>query len=174
VTFAPGQTTQPVTVQVNGDTAVEPDETFNVNLSNAQGNAAILDGVGLGTITNDDAPAVINAAGDVIVSGPTKSGAGSKTFTFKVTNLGTAPITVDPSSADVTASVTVGGVLTGVVTSNADPATIAVGHSKRFKMVWTHGVLTSGLAVVYTACVNLAGDINPLNDCDTATGKPVS
>jgi hypothetical protein len=30
-----------------------PDETFFVNLSNA-GNAAIADGQGLGTITNDD------------------------------------------------------------------------------------------------------------------------
>ncbi len=37
VTFTPGQTSQTVTVQVNGDTAVEPNETFNVNLSGAIG-----------------------------------------------------------------------------------------------------------------------------------------
>ncbi len=54
VTFAPGDTSETVTVQVIGDTAVEPNETFNVNLSNDTGNAVILDGQGVATITNDD------------------------------------------------------------------------------------------------------------------------
>ena len=38
---------------VNGDTNVEPDETFFVNLSNAT-NATIADSKGEGTILNDD------------------------------------------------------------------------------------------------------------------------
>ena len=54
VTFAPGETAKTVTVQVNGDTRREPDETFNVNLSNATGNATIADRRGIGTIVNDD------------------------------------------------------------------------------------------------------------------------
>ena len=54
MTFAPGDTTKTVTVQVNGDTAVEPNETFFVNLSNATGNATIADDQGVGTIVNDD------------------------------------------------------------------------------------------------------------------------
>ena len=54
VTFAPGVTSQTVTVQVNGDTTVEPNETFNVNLSGATGNATITDAQGVGTIVNDD------------------------------------------------------------------------------------------------------------------------
>jgi hypothetical protein len=53
ITFAPGDTSESVTVVVNGDTAVEPDETFFVDLSNPQ-NATILDGQGVGTILNDD------------------------------------------------------------------------------------------------------------------------
>jgi hypothetical protein len=53
LTFAPGETTKPVTVTIKGDTLVEPDETFFVNLSGAT-NAIILDGQGQGTITNDD------------------------------------------------------------------------------------------------------------------------
>ena len=53
-TFAPGETTMPVTVQVNGDTAFEPDETFLVNLSGASG-ATLSDAQGQGAITNDDA-----------------------------------------------------------------------------------------------------------------------
>jgi hypothetical protein len=55
LTFAPGETTKMITVLVNGDTLVEPDETFFVNLSNALG-ATIADGQGMGTIVNDDLP----------------------------------------------------------------------------------------------------------------------
>ena len=50
-------TTQQVTVQVNGDTTVELDETFDVILSalSAGGrDVTIGTGTGVGTITNDD------------------------------------------------------------------------------------------------------------------------
>ena len=53
VTFAPGTTTQPVNISVQGDTVDEPNEAFTVNLS-APTNATIFDGQGVGTITNDD------------------------------------------------------------------------------------------------------------------------
>ncbi len=56
VTFAPGVTTQTVNVPVLGDTTIEPDETFLVNLTNAA-NATIFDGVGQGAILDDDNPA---------------------------------------------------------------------------------------------------------------------
>jgi len=55
VTFAPGTTTQMITVMVNGDVIDESDETFFVNLSNAA-NATIGDNQGTGTITDDDGP----------------------------------------------------------------------------------------------------------------------
>src|SRR3990172_5158865 len=51
--FAAGETTMAVTVLVNGDTAVEPDETFFVNLSSCVG-CSIADNQGVGTILNDD------------------------------------------------------------------------------------------------------------------------
>ncbi|NCR45183.1 MAG: endo-1,3-1,4-beta-glycanase ExsH, partial [Microcystis aeruginosa SX13-01] len=53
LTFTPGQISQDIIISVNGDTAIEPDETFLVNLSNPS-NALITDNQGLGTITNDD------------------------------------------------------------------------------------------------------------------------
>ncbi|MBL8107785.1 MAG: hypothetical protein JNJ72_19615, partial [Anaerolineales bacterium] len=53
LTFAVGQTAKTVTVNVLGNTVVEPNETFFVNLSGATG-ATILDGQGQGTIVNDD------------------------------------------------------------------------------------------------------------------------
>ena len=56
MTFVAGATTATITVTVLGDTTVEPDETFNVTLSNPTG------GLSLGspsaatvTILNDDA-----------------------------------------------------------------------------------------------------------------------
>jgi hypothetical protein len=49
-----GQILRTVTVQVNGDTLFEPDESLFVNLSSPV-NATIGDGQGLGTIANDDA-----------------------------------------------------------------------------------------------------------------------
>ncbi|MGA7670945.1 MAG: Calx-beta domain-containing protein, partial [Nitrolancea sp.] len=53
LTFAPGETSKTITVPISGDTDIEPDETFNVILSDPT-NATIADGIGLGTILNDD------------------------------------------------------------------------------------------------------------------------
>jgi uncharacterized repeat protein (TIGR01451 family) len=51
--FAPGVTSQTVTVRVNGDVLAEANETFYVTLSGVN-NAFIADAEGVGTITNDD------------------------------------------------------------------------------------------------------------------------
>ena len=53
LTFPPGTTAQPVSVLVAGDRGKEQDETFTVLLS-SPANAAIVDGSGLGAITDDD------------------------------------------------------------------------------------------------------------------------
>src|SRR5687767_13735550 len=58
--FAPGEASKSVTVLVNGDVAVEPDETYFVNLTNAGGGATIADAQGLCTILNDDAACAPN------------------------------------------------------------------------------------------------------------------
>src|SRR5207247_6229282 len=49
LTFAANQASQTVTVVVNSDLAVEPDESFNLNLSNCSG-CIITDTHGVGTI----------------------------------------------------------------------------------------------------------------------------
>ena len=61
LTFAPGETSKNVSVGVVGDTFVELDEQFTLNLSGAT-NAAISRGVAVGTIVNDDvdqSPAIL-------------------------------------------------------------------------------------------------------------------
>lgn len=57
LTFNPNETTQQITVEVNGDKIVENDETFFLNLSNLQTNSSnvtLEDNQGVGTIENDD------------------------------------------------------------------------------------------------------------------------
>ena len=54
LTFTPGDTSETVSVTVNGDTDFEATETFFVNLSAPTGGAVISDGQGQGTIANDD------------------------------------------------------------------------------------------------------------------------
>ncbi|WP_019671178.1 Calx-beta domain-containing protein, partial [Eudoraea adriatica] len=56
-----GNPSTTITVTVNGDIAIEANETFNVNLS-VPVNAIITDGTGLGTITNDDSCAAGTSA----------------------------------------------------------------------------------------------------------------
>ena len=53
LTFAPGETSKTIIVSVVADKTVEPNETFSVVLSGANG-ASLLDGTGAGTILNDD------------------------------------------------------------------------------------------------------------------------
>jgi hypothetical protein len=107
LTFAPGETAKTVTVQVNGDTTVEPDETFNVNLANPTGNATIADGQAVGTIVNDDQPVVLAPSrisiGDVRLA---EGNAGQTAFRFValLDQPQSAPVTVDFATADGTAT----------------------------------------------------------------------
>jgi hypothetical protein len=57
LTFTPGTSSQPVAVPVLGDTVVELDETFFVNLTGPV-NATLGDAQGVGTIGDDDAPSL--------------------------------------------------------------------------------------------------------------------
>jgi uncharacterized protein (TIGR03437 family) len=59
LTFHPGDTNKTIELLINGDTLVERDESFSVNLSNATGGAAIGDDQGLATIRNDDEPLIV-------------------------------------------------------------------------------------------------------------------
>ncbi|HJR07106.1 MAG TPA: Calx-beta domain-containing protein [Pyrinomonadaceae bacterium] len=101
VTIPAGETSAPVTVQVNGDTTFEPDETFFVNISNPS-NATISDGQGVGTITNDDPVPSISIGDRTLAEGDS----GTTAFDFAVTlsNASSTPITVHYSTADGTAS----------------------------------------------------------------------
>ncbi|MBD2149020.1 S8 family serine peptidase [Pseudanabaena sp. FACHB-1277] len=100
LTFATNETTKTFTVPIIGDTTVEGNETFFVNLSNAV-NATIIDSQGLGTITNDDLPTL--AINDVtIVEG--NSGTSNAVFTVTRTGNATQSITVNYATANNSAT----------------------------------------------------------------------
>ena len=80
LTFAPGQTSKTLTVNVIGDTNQEANETFFVNLSSPVG-ATLLDGQGLGTILNDDGPVL--TINDVSKA---EGNSGTTAFTFTVSS----------------------------------------------------------------------------------------
>jgi hypothetical protein len=98
--IASNSVTQTITVLVKGDTSVEANETFFVNLSGAT-NATIVDNQGLGTITNDDSATI--AVNDVNV---VEGNAGMTTATFNVTlsNPSTEQVTVNFATASGTAT----------------------------------------------------------------------
>ena len=89
LTFNPGDTSKPISVTINGDTVVEPDETFFVNLANVTGGAVIGDNQGLGTIQNDDIPFIVISQ---IYGGGGNSGATFRNDFIEVFNRGTTTI----------------------------------------------------------------------------------
>ena len=103
LTFNPGETSKTVTVVVNGDTLVEPDETFFVNLSNPT-NATLADSQGQGTITDDD-PAPSLSINDVTVT-EGNSGSVNADFTLSLSAASGQTVTVNYATApgDYTAS----------------------------------------------------------------------
>jgi len=91
VTFAPGETSKSVPVQVNDDNRDEDAQSFSVLLS-APSNAAIGDGTGVVTISDNDAPPSLSIDGSLRLENDT-----------------TAPLTVSlsaPSDKQVTVSFT--------------------------------------------------------------------
>src|SRR5207253_727032 len=69
LTFAPSVTSKTITVFVNGDIGVEPDEIFTVELT-LPTNVVIFTGTGIGTILNDDVTLTPNVTTLSNPSGP--------------------------------------------------------------------------------------------------------
>lgn len=100
-TIPAGSSTYTFTVQVNGDTANEPTETFFVNVTSVI-NAVVVDGQGVGTITNDD-PLPSMSIDDVsVVEG--NAGTVNAVFTVTLSAASGQTATVLYATADGTAT----------------------------------------------------------------------
>ena len=104
LTFAPGVLTQTITVNVNGDTTVEPDEAFLVTLS-APVNATIAIAQGTGTIVNDDAAVVLPTLSiNNVLQNEGNSGLTQFVFTVTLSAASATPVTVNYATSDASAT----------------------------------------------------------------------
>ncbi|MGQ0700513.1 MAG: Calx-beta domain-containing protein [Panacagrimonas sp.] len=101
--FDPGQTSKSVNISVRGDTKVEPDETFFVNLSAPSG-ATIADGSGKGTITNDDTSPPALSINNVSLSEGSPEQNRNATFAVSLSRVSNKTVTVRYATANATAS----------------------------------------------------------------------
>lgn len=117
--FDPGVSSQQLSITVNGDMVMEPDETLNVTLSGAV-NGLIGDGVGMVTIQNDEPEP------PTITSASTASGALNNPFYYQIS------ATSSPTSYALTGALpgglifnTLSGVISGTPTATGSfPVTI--------------------------------------------------
>lgn len=185
VTFAPGTTAQGVAVTVNGDAAVEPNETFSVGLSGAS-NASIARATGTGTISNDDAvvtvgPASLPAATAGSAYSQTLSASGGTApYTFAVT-AGALPAGLNLDGAGVLSGIptaTGGFNFTATATDSGGPPTSG---NRAYTLVVASPTITlpatnlaGGTAgQAYTATINLAtGGIAPYTYALSAGALP--
>ncbi|AOC54544.1 Alkaline phosphatase [Microcystis aeruginosa NIES-2481] len=138
VSFAANETSQTITVNVSGDTTVEPDEGFTVTLDTPT-NATITTATATGTIQNDDDDPALAITPSTLSQ--TEGNTGTKAFTFTVTR-----------SGDTSGSSSANWTVTGTGTNQAN-ATDFVG-----------GILPSGTVsfaaneTSQTITVNVSGD----------------
>ncbi|MDQ6652871.1 MAG: lamin tail domain-containing protein [Acidobacteriota bacterium] len=130
-----GQRSYTFGVTVNGDTTVEPNETFFVNVINVIG-ATIADGQGLGTIQNDDFPTL--TINDVSLN---EGNHEATTFTF---------------TANLSAPASSGGVTFDIATQD-NTATVA-GNDYIAKSLMAQTIPEGSQAYAFDVVVN--GDVN--------------
>ena len=150
--FAPGTTSKAFVVTINGDTALESDETFLVNLANVRG-AAIADAQAIGTIVNDDAvTAPAMSIGDVSIA-EGNSGAKTATFTVSLSAAAAGAVTYDITTGNGTA--TAGS---DYVASSLTGQSIAAGQISKTFSVTINGDTTVEPDETFTVTVsNVAG-----------------
>ena len=165
VTFAAGAATATITVNVVGDTAVEGNETFTINLSNAAG-ATITDASGAGTITNDDA-----VPGNRAPSGLSLSGSMASEYSAAGTLVGAlSAFDADGNSLSYTLTDSAAGRF--MLDATGTKLLVADGSRLDFEQAASHNVTVQvsdgkGGVATQTFTVNVA-DINPESTLGTS------
>ena len=145
-----GPTTQTVNVTVIGDNDVESNESFFVNLSGAT-NGTITDGQGVGTIVNDDIPALSMAINDVAgIEGKRNF----RTFNFTVSLSAVAAQSVSVNYATANGTATAGS----DYASSSGTLIIPVGASSGTIGITVYG--DSTVEADETFFVNLSAAVN--------------
>lgn len=187
LTFAPGETSKTVTVQVVGETLPETNETFGLNIvsgTNAQPGAKLN---GIGTITNDDVPVTVGpaslpggTAGTAYNQTVTASG-GSGSYSFAVTS-GALPtgVTLSPSGV-LSGTPTVTGTFNFTVTAtDTSTAPGPYSGSRAYSVVIAAPTITitpttlpaASAASAYTQTLTASGGTPSYNYAITAGALP--
>ena len=174
LTFAPGETTRTFTVTVNGDTAVEADETLTVVLSGPT-NAAIADNSGTGSIFNDDVVTPTSVDLSIAKTGPaTVMPGGTIAYTITVENDGGDPATnvvvtdVLPASVTFVSATPSQGTCSGTTTITCTLGTLAASATATIALNVTAPATPQ--AVANTATVTATEtDPDATDNADTAT-----
>lgn len=103
LTFAPGETSKTILVDVIGDTTFESNETFGVTLSGASANARVQTASATGTITNDDVQPPPVTPTLAIASVSALENTGWLRFTVTLSQALTSKVTVRFATANDTA-----------------------------------------------------------------------
>jgi uncharacterized protein len=128
-TIAAGATSTTIAITINGDTAVEPNETFFVRISAATG-ATISDNEGLGTLQNDDVSIVaINAIQGSGLASPVNGSIVTTEGIVTAQKFNNGFFLQTPDSGADANVATSEGIF--VFTSTAPPATATVGNRIR-------------------------------------------
>ena len=139
-TITAGVLSKNFSVSIKGDTASEPDETFNVTLSNVTG-ATVADGQAVGTIQNDDGAtgSATLSIGDVTAA---EGNSGTKQFVFTVSLSQAAATDVSYNIATSGGTATAGS---DYVASSLNGQVIPAGQTSK-----TFSVTVNGDTVVET------------------------
>jgi serine protease len=122
VTIPAGTLSKAFTVTIKGDTVVEPDEAFSVNLSNVTG-ATLADGQASGTIRNDDSASVQAAVSiDDVSIAEGNSGTSVATFTVRLSKAASGSVSYDIATANGSATTTGGDYLASSLSGQVIPA----------------------------------------------------
>jgi hypothetical protein len=105
LTFAPGETSKTITVEVLGDLLVEGDETFTLQLGEVTGPATVDDGLGVVTILDDDTPPPLPSVsiGDATVA-EGDTGTTAVTLTVTLSEASASEVTVAWATSDGSAA----------------------------------------------------------------------
>jgi large repetitive protein len=134
LSFAPGETSKTITVQVNGDALFESNETFTVGLRRAKG-ARLQGGAATGTINNDDAAPALSVSDITSPIAEGDAGTTNGTFTVSLGSTSTSTITVDYMTQDGSAQAS-----SDYVSTNGS-LTFAPGQSAKSVQVQVNGDL---------------------------------
>lgn len=157
LSFAPGETVRVVAVSVLGDGTDEPDESYHVLLGNVQG-AVVTDGVGLGTILDDD-PAAVSPVQAELRHGASYAGdlaASADAFGLMQQPYASYEVVVDDGAGDAVPLLLERRDAADAVLQSAAPVGTGSVRSLRWRAAGTAAVATDTVRVA-GACGSLCG-----------------